>query len=423
MRKIPTPGETSHALAVALVLLLAGGCDRMRRTDPRPPVPADSAVPADAVEPALPDHTDASSRTPLPNDRLRLDSGAIEVYFSRTHDGDAAAAASDPGSLDRRAAAFIGSAGRTLDCAVFEIESDRIVDALLAALDRGVRIRIVADADYRDNEEARRLVAAGVPIVWDERAALMHNKFIVADDDAVWTGSYNVTDNDAWRNDNNAVVIRSRELAENYLAEFEEMFVDGRFGPRSPSATPHTLVDVVGTSVYNYFSPEDEIAPKVARILRVAKRSIHVLAFSFTDTTLADELLIKSAAGLDVRVVLERRGSGGRGSVLERLRAGGVEVLTDGNPLAMHDKVMIVDSTWTITGSYNFSSSAARSNDENILFIKSSAVARPFEEEFGRIRATAIRNSQTALGNAGTPGFLARHHGAAGVQPVAQRPR
>jgi phosphatidylserine/phosphatidylglycerophosphate/cardiolipin synthase-like enzyme len=387
-REYPRAGSTSTALLRALVvalLLVLSGCDR-----PRDEPAAEGAPSSEESAPA--DHTDADEMSPAASpesaalDTFAVDTSAIVVHFSRTHGGDVAAAQADPGSIDRAAAAFIASARRSLDCALYEIESDRIADALVAAHRRGVRVRIVAESDYRDNEEARRVVDAGIPVVWDERSALMHDKFIVLDDEAVWTGSYNVTDNCSWRNDNNAIVIRSRELAANYRAELEEMFVDGSFGPRSPSSTPHSLVEVGGASIYSYFSPEDDIPPKLIRFIRVARRSIHLLAFSFTDTTIASELIARRAAGIDVRIVLERRGSTGGGSVLERLRAGGVDVVTDGNRYVMHDKVVIVDSTWTITGSYNFTAAAARSNDENTLIIKSPSVARRYEEEFWRIR-------------------------------------
>jgi phosphatidylserine/phosphatidylglycerophosphate/cardiolipin synthase-like enzyme len=379
-------GVVVCAFACALACGVAS-CERPRAIDRNPP-PGGPSAPAEAELPAPADNTDVA------DDATSSDtssSGPIAVYFSHTYDNDPAAAAADTSNIDRHVARFIASARRTLDCAFYELASDRVAGALVAAHRRGVRVRIVGDADHRDNAQALRVTAAGIPIVFDERTALMHDKFIVADGDAVWTGSYNVTDNGAFRNNNNAVVIRSHELAENFRTEFEEMFLARRFGPRSPSTTPHTLVKLADADVYNYFSPEDDVPPKIIRIVRAARRSVHVLAFSFTDSTIARELVARRAAGVDVRAVLERRGSAARGSVLAALRSGGVEAFTDANRFVMHHKVIIVDTLWTITGSYNFSSSAAMANDENIVIIKSAPIARRFEEEFGRVRAAALR--------------------------------
>lgn len=63
--------------------------------------------------------------------------------------------------------------------------------------------------------------------------------------------------NGANRSNNNLVRVRSPELAENYLMEFEEMFVDRQFGAGSPANTPYPVLDLEETQVEVYFSPDD----------------------------------------------------------------------------------------------------------------------------------------------------------------------
>ena len=53
----------------------------------------------------------------------------------------------------------------------------------------------------------------------------------------------NFTVNGAYRSDNNLIRVRSAEMAENYLVEFEEMFTEGQFGPNSPANTPRPTID------------------------------------------------------------------------------------------------------------------------------------------------------------------------------------
>jgi phosphatidylserine/phosphatidylglycerophosphate/cardiolipin synthase-like enzyme len=52
----------------------------------------------------------------------------------------------------------------------------------------------------------------------------------------------NFTLNATYCSDNNLIVIRSAEMAQDYLVEFEEMFVDRQFGSNSPANTPHTVI-------------------------------------------------------------------------------------------------------------------------------------------------------------------------------------
>jgi phosphatidylserine/phosphatidylglycerophosphate/cardiolipin synthase-like enzyme len=324
---------------------------------------------------------------------------SIDVFFSDTYENDPTQAMNDPDNIDRKLAAFIATAHSTLDCAFYELESQRIADALIAAHLRGVKVRLVGDSDYRGNKEMKGVIAAGIPVVFDERSALMHNKFVVLDRRAVWTGSYNATDNCSFRNNNNGVQIRSADLAANYATEFAEMFERHEFGPKSTANTPHPTLKVGDADIYNYFAPEDDIPPKVIRFLKAARKSIHFMAFSFADDGIGDALIERRRAGLAVEGVVETRGSDGKGGEMPRLTAAGIPVLKDGNKYVMHHKVFIIDGTWTITGSYNFTGSAATSNDENILIIKSPAVAAKFEDEYKRIKRMAVDGGEHVVSN------------------------
>jgi phosphatidylserine/phosphatidylglycerophosphate/cardiolipin synthase-like enzyme len=57
----------------------------------------------------------------------------------------------------------------------------------------------------------------------------------------------------------------------------------------------------------------------------------------------------------------------------------------DGNPYNLHSKVFIIDRQTVITGSYNFTQSADRSNDENVLIIHNAAVAQAFFAEWQKV--------------------------------------
>lgn len=217
----------------------------------------------------------------------------------------------------------------------------------------------------------------------------MHNKFVVADGEAVWTGSFNATDNCSFRNNNNGLLIRSSQLAQNYAAEFAEMFEQHSFGPRSPAATPNPHVSLAGAELFNYFAPEDDVPPKIIHYLDDAKRSIHFMAFSFTDSTIGNAMIRSQQRGVAVEGVIETRNAGSKGSQRDHLAASGIPVLADGNNYVMHHKVIVIDGTWTITGSYNFTGSAAHDNDENVLVIENAEVARMFEQEYQRVKRMA----------------------------------
>jgi phosphatidylserine/phosphatidylglycerophosphate/cardiolipin synthase-like enzyme len=182
--------------------------------------------------------------------------------------------------------------------------------------------------------------------------------------------------------------IASRQVAADYAREFQQLF-DGRFGTGKSSATPFPHVRVGGAQVEVYFSPEDGVAQHVLQRLAVAKRSIHFMAFSYTANTIADAMVAKVKAGLTVRGVFESQNAGGTGSAFSRLKQGGVDVFQDGNCSILHHKVIVIDARTVITGSYNFTGSAEKDNDENLVIVDDPTLARAFLEEFQRVYAQA----------------------------------
>jgi phosphatidylserine/phosphatidylglycerophosphate/cardiolipin synthase-like enzyme len=296
------------------------------------------------------------------------------------------------GGIPAEVAATMDAAQKTLDVAVYEFDLPVLAEAMIRAEQRGVRVRLVTDTDSMEEDVVQRVADAGIPVTDDGRAAIMHDKFVVIDGAAVWTGSMNFTRNDAYRNDNNFIYLPSAALAANYTAEFKEMFAGHDFGPTSPANTPNPAVDLGGMRIENYFAPEDHPARQILQVLDSARQSIYFLAFSFTRQDFAEKLLEKAGAGVTVQGVFETRQiAAGSDQAWALLTQGGLaaNVRQDGNRFTMHDKVFIVDEATVITGSYNFTRNAEESNDENVVILHSPEIAQAYFVEWQRIWAQA----------------------------------
>ena len=53
--------------------------------------------------------------------------------------------------------------------AAFELDNRIITDAIVRAVQRGVRVRLVTETDYLDDSGVKALQAVGVPVVDDKR--------------------------------------------------------------------------------------------------------------------------------------------------------------------------------------------------------------------------------------------------------------
>jgi phosphatidylserine/phosphatidylglycerophosphate/cardiolipin synthase-like enzyme len=335
-----------------------------------------------------PEDGDDSNNTAPVIDDTGFEGSWYTVYFtSPINTNDAALQVNSP--VENAMVDAINSATRSIDGAMYEINLPRVTEALIAAHQRNVQVRLVLDDEYAIEDEDstyEELEEAGIPIVSDDRSAFMHHKFLVIDRSAVWAGSTNFTRNDVYNNNNNALFIRSSRLAENYTAEFEEMFVDGNFSARDNSRqTPNQRLTIDGVQVENYFSPEDgnAIEARLVELINGAQTSVYTMALSYTLDTLADAMISQYAAGRDVKAVFDSTGS--LQGAMRPMGCANIPVKQDGNPNRLHSKVIIIDGQIVVTGSFNFSDNAIRSNSENLLIIYDAQLAAQYTAQFNDI--------------------------------------
>jgi phosphatidylserine/phosphatidylglycerophosphate/cardiolipin synthase-like enzyme len=306
------------------------------------------------------------------------------LYFTDPTRGTSA------GGPDEPLAQAIGQATQSVDMAAYSLSLESIKNALLDAHRRGVRVRLVMESDNLDNKVPLSLRDAGIDILGDRREGLMHNKFVIIDGKEVWTGSMNFTTSGTYKDNNHIIRFRSEEITHNYSVEFDEMFVADQFGSGSPANTPYPVIAIENVQAEVYFSPDDGVSSRLEQLLRGAQKSIYFLAYSFTSDPLAQAILERSQAGVSIHGVFDqgqyRSNTGGE---YDAFRSAGLDVRLDGNPGQMHHKVMIIDEQIVVLGSYNFSASAEKRNDENLMVVTSPEIAARFLEEFHQIYALA----------------------------------
>lgn len=300
------------------------------------------------------------------------------------------------GSIEEKLLAFINAAQTSIHIASFEFNMPRVADALIAAKARGVDVRWVTDdenglgIDAQPNRgQFTRLMAGGIEVKDDAgRSALMHNKFWIFDRQILWTGSTNITVNGIYKQNNNVIVLRSPEIAFIYEREWEELW-NAQLGPRAPSTMNSQWAVLNGTPVQVIFSPEDGAVSNLIAIVNDARTSIRFLAFSFTDYPLAQAMIDRAHAGLDVQGVFETFGSNSPRSELKTFWCAGVPVRQDGNGSFLHHKIVVIDDSIVITGSLNFSSSADEENEENVIILDNPEIAALYLQEYQKLWSQA----------------------------------
>jgi phosphatidylserine/phosphatidylglycerophosphate/cardiolipin synthase-like enzyme len=298
--------------------------------------------------------------------------------------------------IDRTVKEAIDSAKQSVDVTSFDLNLPDLVNALADAAKRGVKVRVVYDGtngsqDVNNASSGNQLFnaipvlkAAGVGLVDGGRSSgLMHDKIVIVDGKELFAGSWNLSYNDTYRNNNNLLAITDPRLIANYQAKFNELFVDKRFGTHARLKVPNPSLTIDGVAVENYFSPEDGVMSRLVSLVQNAKKSVHFMIFTFTDKDLASAMIARAQGGVDVKGVIENRGASN--GALVPLYCAKLPVKVDGNKYTMHHKVIVLDDNTVITGSFNFTQSADKENDDHVIVIHSPAVAAAYEQEFQKI--------------------------------------
>ncbi len=122
----------------------------------------------------------------------------------------------------------------SLHVAAYAFSHAKIAEALCDARARGVKVELIVDPFSLNFCAVKKVAQAGVPVwVWnteggDKRnAPLMHDKFCLFGERAVWTGSFNFTKKADHSNQENAILIRDTEIAKKFSSQFQKMRKEG----------------------------------------------------------------------------------------------------------------------------------------------------------------------------------------------------
>ncbi|HIG98613.1 TPA: DUF1669 domain-containing protein [Candidatus Woesearchaeota archaeon] len=268
--------------------------------------------------------------------------------------------------------ASLQAAKSQVKCAFYRVDGD-----LMLSIPANVPAWIVVD-------KGARIPAAGnVKISNASSKGIMHNKYCIIDDTTLITGSFNPVE-EAKSDYNNLLIINSTALAAFYSSDFS-MLKEGKTQAPAAGHARRKRAILNATLIEVYFCPQDNCIDAVRRALRKANSSILFAAYSFTHPEIANELIIKTAEGVQVTGVMEKSGSGSVHSKYAAMAVNGIGVRLESSKWLMHHKFFVVDGETVITGSFNPTKNAAERNDENVIIITSKEFAGMYVEEFDTI--------------------------------------
>ena len=116
-----------------------------------------------------------------------------------------------------------------------------------------------------------------------------------------------------------------------------------------------------------YFSPGYDCKDAIINQLKKAQDTIRICVFTISDNDITDAIISAHRRGVTVTVITDNDKVNDKGSDIEGIYKSGIEVRTDHGPSHMHHKFAIFDDERLITGSFNWTRSATKYNQENVI--------------------------------------------------------
>lgn len=133
------------------------------------------------------------------------------------------------------------------------------------------------------------------------------------------------------------------------------------------------------------FSPGEGCLEIITQALHSAISDVQICVFTISDDRITEAILHAHQRGVTVRIITDNEKLYDQGSDIRQLAGQRIPIRIDQTENHMHHKFAIVDRKSVLTGSYNWTRSAALYNHENLVLLKEKRLVDTYLEEFARL--------------------------------------
>lgn len=321
---------------------------------------------------------------------ITLYADSIQVYYNSPINKKLESNSSTP--ISKALLVEINKAKHSIDFAIYGLRNQtEILNALIKAKKRGVRIRGIVDKDTKNNNyySSTNLLYNYFDIHDDYKKSasyIMHNKFFIFDKQRIFTGSTNISDSGTGGyNANVSTVIEQSSIAKAYTNEFNQMY-QGAFHRKKVNLLASNTFSINGSKVNLYFMPNSpKINESIVPLINQARSTINVAIFYLTHKGFTQALINAHKRGVKINIILDASAARNRYVTHKQLRSKGIALKVENWGGKMHMKSLCIDRSILGVGSMNFTKAGEEKNDENMLIIHNATLARQYDTNFKKL--------------------------------------
>ncbi len=130
------------------------------------------------------------------------------------------------------------------------------------------------------------------------------------------------------------------------------------------------------------FSPNGGCQQAIVNEIGRATKSIDIAMYYLTSREIAQELVKAKERGVTIRIFLDQNQENASYSKSRYLIKRSIEVRFYIGKVLMHNKFAIIDNKVLITGSFNWTPTADKENQENLLILTDKDLIKKYSERF-----------------------------------------
>lgn len=185
-----------------------------------------------------------------------------------------------------------------------------------------------------------------------------------------------------------------RKLDRNQREQLKSLMIEKAKGFEELSQSQsidwlETCIQIINRHAFHFnrvfFSPGNEIKNEIRFLLDHAETGVDLCIFTITDNELAGKIKACYKRGVKVRIITDDEKTADNGSEIAKLARAGIEIKTDHSKYHMHNKFGIIDNKIAITGSFNWTYTATKHNQENLLATSKYEIVKQYKTEFERL--------------------------------------
>ncbi len=269
---------------------------------------------------------------------------------------------------------LLNSAQNRIDCFLVRLDNLQVFNSLVAAVLRGIDVRIVADKRHIESN-ILQIKSIGAKVKELDFEGRLSSLFFIIDGKCLWISPYGVGQASVILGKNNSIKITHTPLVQRYLRLFERLY-NGTPGNDERRGEDF----VIGQSmVESYFTPGEDAKARLLERIKAARESLYFWTAYFEDKDICNAIINLHRSGVMVKGVFERKPE--RRIDYNRMLKKGLNVGENDRTYSIYGTMIIIDSKVFITGSFVLDRKYWNKAHQDLLFIYDEDIAKAYEEE------------------------------------------